>query len=210
MDYLDTVFVLVGVVLILAGMIFFIGGKHKGVQNKIEALGVKLDLNNPSLVFLAAGMVMILVPRMFPVLVPDSDPPAPRLKQEIVAGEYQLLEYREGQGTFQGVAYLDIFQLDPLTYRWRAQFFMDQPFQEQSNFNYQGRFRKGSNGWFYEVTGSDDPLWRDNGSVPMVLSVSKGRIRMSYKYDGEQVESVWSRKKMPSDIQDVGTKAELL
>jgi hypothetical protein len=44
----------------------FVTGKVAGSNNKIEAFGIKMDVSNPSLILLAAGIGLLLVPRLLP------------------------------------------------------------------------------------------------------------------------------------------------
>lgn len=66
MSHSDIVLTIVGILLIIAGLVFFISGKLAGSQNKVEAFGIKMDVNNPSLVLVIFGVLLLLAPRLMP------------------------------------------------------------------------------------------------------------------------------------------------
>ncbi|HEX9593536.1 MAG TPA: hypothetical protein VGB12_09385 [bacterium] len=66
METFDLVVMVVGGFLIAAGFLLFVTGKVAGSNNKIEAFGIKMDVSNPSLILLAAGIGLLLVPRLLP------------------------------------------------------------------------------------------------------------------------------------------------
>ncbi|MBK8973617.1 MAG: hypothetical protein IPM37_20555 [Hahellaceae bacterium] len=66
MENLDTIVVILGIVLILAGVALFVTGKVVSQNNQIEAFGIKLNFNNPSFLLVVAGIGMVLVPRLLP------------------------------------------------------------------------------------------------------------------------------------------------
>jgi hypothetical protein len=66
METFDLVVMIVGGLLIAAGCVLFVTGKVAGSNNKIEAFGIKMDVSNPSLILLAAGIGLLLVPRLLP------------------------------------------------------------------------------------------------------------------------------------------------
>lgn len=66
MENLDTIVVVIGIVLILAGVILFVTGKVVSQNNQIEGFGIKLNFNNPSFLLVVAGIGMVLVPRVLP------------------------------------------------------------------------------------------------------------------------------------------------
>lgn len=66
MDNLDTIVVIIGIVLILAGVALFVTGKVVSQNNQIEGFGIKLNFNNPSFLLVVAGIGMVLVPRVLP------------------------------------------------------------------------------------------------------------------------------------------------
>ena len=77
MQHFDLIVIIIGVVLIVAGVILFITGKVVSQSNQIEAFGIKLHFNNPSLMLLVAGIGMVLVPRLLPAPDPlENLPPS--------------------------------------------------------------------------------------------------------------------------------------
>ena len=66
METFDLVVMGVGGLLITAGCVLFVTGKVAGSDNQIKAFGIKMDVNNPSLLLLAAGIGLLLVPRLLP------------------------------------------------------------------------------------------------------------------------------------------------
>jgi len=76
METFDLVVMVVGGLLIAAGVLLFVTGKVAGSNNKIEAFGIKMDVSNPSLILLAAGIGLLLVPRLLPAQR-DVQVPAP-------------------------------------------------------------------------------------------------------------------------------------
>ncbi len=66
MQHFDLIVIIIGVVLIFAGVILFITGKVVSQNNQVEAFGIKVNFNNPSLMLLVAGIGMVLVPRLLP------------------------------------------------------------------------------------------------------------------------------------------------
>jgi len=80
METFDLVVMIVGGLLIAGGCVLFVTGKVAGSNNKIEAFGIKMDVSNPSLILLAAGIGLLLVPRLLPA--PHTTPvPAPGARQ---------------------------------------------------------------------------------------------------------------------------------
>jgi len=80
METFDLVVMIVGGLLIAGGCVLFVTGKVAGSNNKIEAFGIKMDVSNPSLILLAAGIGLLLVPRLLPA--PNATPvPAPGAPQ---------------------------------------------------------------------------------------------------------------------------------
>ncbi|MGD2064276.1 MAG: hypothetical protein PVF51_11935, partial [Nitrospirota bacterium] len=61
MELFDLVVMIVGGLLIAGGCMLFVTGKVAGSNNKIEAFGIKMDVSNPSLILLAAGIGLLLV-----------------------------------------------------------------------------------------------------------------------------------------------------
>lgn len=73
MENFDVVVVVIGVVLIIAGVGLFVTGKVVSQNNQIEAFGIKINFNNPSFMLVVAGIGLVLVPRLLPDphLAPD-------------------------------------------------------------------------------------------------------------------------------------------
>jgi len=66
MEVFDIVVMGFGGLLVIAGFVLFASGKLVGTNNKVELLGVKMDVNNPSLLLMGAGIGLLLVPRLLP------------------------------------------------------------------------------------------------------------------------------------------------
>ncbi|GAA0376021.1 hypothetical protein GCM10009092_45280 [Bowmanella denitrificans] len=66
MDSADLVFMLVGGALILVGLVLFVFGRRDGNKNYLEGFGIKLDVSNPSIILIVAGVGLLLVPRLLP------------------------------------------------------------------------------------------------------------------------------------------------
>lgn len=66
MENFDVIVVIIGIVLIIAGVGLFITGKVVSQNNQIEAFGIKINFNNPSFMLVVAGIGMVLVPRLLP------------------------------------------------------------------------------------------------------------------------------------------------
>ena len=107
-------------------------------------------------------------------------------------GRYQLLAHRiDGEpGAVGGT--LAINRQEPDRYGWQAQL-MAQNFGGMRTFNYAGQFIHRGKRWFLRVTGSNDPEWEDMGEVPMDVTLDGQNAAFAYLYDGEHVQSSWTR-----------------
>jgi hypothetical protein len=56
----------VGAMLTLVGVYLFASGKMRDKASRVEAFGIKLDVTNPSLILILAGVGLMLVPRFVP------------------------------------------------------------------------------------------------------------------------------------------------
>lgn len=85
----DVIVMVIGVCLIIAGIVLFVTGKLAGQNNKVEAFGIKMDVNNPSLLLVATGVGLVLVPRLLPSHhSPDQvSAPRPALVQSQTQGD---------------------------------------------------------------------------------------------------------------------------
>ncbi len=68
---LDTLLFWAGLGLLIVGLFIFVTGKtaskdEKSQSNRFEAFGIKIDVNNPSLILIILGVVMMLAPRILP------------------------------------------------------------------------------------------------------------------------------------------------
>ncbi len=64
----------------IVGLFIFVTGKtasedEKSQSNRFEAFGIKIDVNNPSLILIILGVVMMLAPRILPQQTADLAPP---------------------------------------------------------------------------------------------------------------------------------------
>lgn len=79
MNTFDSLVMLVGVALIVAGVWLFARRKAEG-SNHLELLGIKLDVSHPALILVGLGVALLLVPRLLPEagkaeLTPPAVPP---------------------------------------------------------------------------------------------------------------------------------------
>ncbi|MBL3601719.1 MAG: hypothetical protein JMN25_17950 [gamma proteobacterium endosymbiont of Lamellibrachia anaximandri] len=77
---LDTLLFWAGLGLLIVGLFIFVTGKtasedEKSQSNRFEAFGIKIDVNNPSLILIILGVVMMLAPRILPQQTADLAPP---------------------------------------------------------------------------------------------------------------------------------------
>lgn len=80
MSPFDLVLMGVGAMLTLVGVYLFASGKMTDKASKVEAFGIKLDVTNPSLILILAGVGLMLAPRLLPEqLKPEA--PAPEVVQ---------------------------------------------------------------------------------------------------------------------------------
>ncbi|GGD64678.1 hypothetical protein [Lacimicrobium alkaliphilum] len=56
MDTFDLILLTTGVLLILVGLGLFIFGNRDGNKNYLEGFGIKLDVSNPSIILIVAGV----------------------------------------------------------------------------------------------------------------------------------------------------------
>ncbi len=85
---LDTLLFWCGLALLCVGLFVFLTGKKasddsKKESNRFEAFGIKIDVNNPSLILIMLGVVMMLSPKFIPQEVKQAA--APDLAQEEAA-----------------------------------------------------------------------------------------------------------------------------
>lgn len=66
MGIFDIVVMLVGGLLIVCGLVLFVSGKRESGKNNVEAFGIKVDVSNPSILLIAFGVILLLVPRLLP------------------------------------------------------------------------------------------------------------------------------------------------
>lgn len=66
MSPFDLVLMSVGALLTLVGVYLFASGKMRDKASRVEAFGIKLDVTNPSLILILAGVGLMLVPRFVP------------------------------------------------------------------------------------------------------------------------------------------------
>ncbi|RDH83604.1 MAG: hypothetical protein DIZ78_13900 [endosymbiont of Escarpia spicata] len=76
---LDTLLFWAGLGLLIIGLFIFVTGKsasedEKSQSNRFEAFGIKIDVNNPSLILIILGVVMMLAPRILPQQTADLAP----------------------------------------------------------------------------------------------------------------------------------------
>lgn len=78
MENFDAIVVTIGALLIATGVIIFVTGKVVSQNNKFEGFGIKVNLNNPSMVLVLVGAGMVLVPRLLPdpARINELPPPA--------------------------------------------------------------------------------------------------------------------------------------
>ncbi|MBL3528356.1 MAG: hypothetical protein JMN27_12335 [gamma proteobacterium endosymbiont of Lamellibrachia anaximandri] len=77
---LDTLLFWAGLGLLIVGLFIFVTGKtasedEKSQSNRFEAFGIKIDVNNPSLILIILGVVMMLAPRILPQQTAELVPP---------------------------------------------------------------------------------------------------------------------------------------
>lgn len=77
---LDTLLFWAGLGLLSVGIYVFITGKStseekKQQSNRFEAFGIKIDVNNPSLILIILGVVMMLAPKLMPQSSTEPDQP---------------------------------------------------------------------------------------------------------------------------------------
>ncbi|WP_177421156.1 hypothetical protein [endosymbiont of Lamellibrachia barhami] len=77
---LDTLLFWAGLGLLIVGLFIFVTGKtasedEKSQSNRFEAFGIKIDVNNPSLILIILGVVMMLAPRILPQQTAELAPP---------------------------------------------------------------------------------------------------------------------------------------
>lgn len=70
MDSFDLILIITGALLILVGLALFIFGKKDGNKNYLEGFGIKLDVSNPSIILIVAGVGLLLAPRLLPANKP--------------------------------------------------------------------------------------------------------------------------------------------
>lgn len=76
MSPFDLVLMIIGALLTLVGVYLFASGKMTDKASKVEAFGIKLDVTNPSLILILAGVGLMLAPRILPEqLRPEPSPP---------------------------------------------------------------------------------------------------------------------------------------
>lgn len=63
---IDIVLIAVGALLTLVGAVQFVRGKVGDKPSKVEAFGIKLDVTNPSLILILAGVGLMLAPKLLP------------------------------------------------------------------------------------------------------------------------------------------------
>jgi hypothetical protein len=74
MTAIDLALVTVGAIVTLVGVIQFVRGKVSNNPSKVEAFGIKLDITNPSLILILAGVGLMLAPRLLPEpTAPEAD-----------------------------------------------------------------------------------------------------------------------------------------
>lgn len=68
MNSFDLILIITGtlLILILVGLGLFIFGKKDGNKNYLEGFGIKLDVSNPSIILIVAGVGLLLAPRLLP------------------------------------------------------------------------------------------------------------------------------------------------
>ena len=72
MGTFDVIIMLAGGLLIIAGLVLFVSGKRETGKNDVEAFGIKVDVSNPSILLIALGVILLLVPRLLPDNSSDS------------------------------------------------------------------------------------------------------------------------------------------
>lgn len=85
MSPFDLVLMCVGAMLTLVGVYLFASGKMIDKASKVEAFGIKLDVTNPSLILILAGVGLMLAPRLLPEQL-KPEPPAPEVVQAPAPG----------------------------------------------------------------------------------------------------------------------------
>lgn len=77
MSPFDLLLMSVGALLTLVGVYLFASGKMRDKASRVEAFGIKLDVTNPSLILILAGVGLMLVPRFVPEpMKPQFTPPS--------------------------------------------------------------------------------------------------------------------------------------
>lgn len=79
----DVAVMVIGLLLIAAGVLLFVSGKLAGQNNKVEAFGIKMDVNNPSLLLIAAGIGLVLVPRLLPDPIPRKPSGTDKISEQV-------------------------------------------------------------------------------------------------------------------------------
>ena len=114
MDSFDLILIITGALLILVGLGLFIFGKKEGNKNYLEGFGIKLDVSNPSIILIVAGVGLLLAPRLLPANKPamgDTSSPLQhivtepgltnlKMKQLLTEEEYTNAQEEYGDDSF--------------------------------------------------------------------------------------------------------------
>jgi len=223
METFDLVVMGVGGLLITAGCVLFVTGKVAGSHNQIEAFGIKMDVNNPSLLLLATGIGLLLVPRLLParrdtppslvaVGVPpgghagtptpatDEIPrPTPPASSEAppapsIAGNYVLLSATENGVLTHVQAVLAISEAVADRYAWYSVFQVYDQYAGAQTFEYSGEMARRGAAWAMVILASNDPHWYGRQQIPLQLAVDEETLELNYVYNGARIVSLWERQ----------------
>ncbi|ALS97301.1 hypothetical protein [Lacimicrobium alkaliphilum] len=101
MDSFDLILIVTGALLILVGLGLFIFGKKDGNKNYLEGFGIKLDVSNPSIILIVAGVGLLLAPRLLPANKPAMGDTSSPLQHIVTEPQQQQSEFVTEKSTGQ-------------------------------------------------------------------------------------------------------------
>lgn len=221
MSTFDMVVMVSGALLMIVGVWLFARRKAEGA-NHIEALGIKMDVSHPALVLVVLGFLLLLVPRLLPepakidgvkpvpmqtdthqVSTPAGSQSVSTPLSTVVepaepvplnpVGDYRLVSYLENNIVYATVGEMHVVALDKARYQWRSAFQTLNTYGQLVQLSYQGEMRHEGNNWFFRVTNSNNPVWFNQGEVPMMLKSENQQLGMRYAYNGADIVVIWQR-----------------